>query len=108
MERRIALQAGVVDEYVDGTELRDHLPEHRGHLLFRRDVRLVRQRLHAEAAQFVHHGVGRVVAFDVVHHDIRAGLPQGNRHTATDAGIRTGDECLLPHERLVYRHVRRG
>ena len=45
MKRRVALQAGVADENVDCAELLHHPREHRSDLIFRGNVRLMRDRL---------------------------------------------------------------
>jgi hypothetical protein len=91
----VALKPRIGNENIDGSELFDGLREHRGHVVFFRNVGFEFESPGAGFLDFGNDSVRRVIAIDIVHHHIRAGLSQGDGNAAADAGIRARNDCLL-------------
>ena len=85
MEGGVALKPGIVDEDVDRAELFQHAAEHLLDLLFLRDVRLVRVCFRSGSTDLAHHRVRVILAADIIHNLVGAGLPQRNCGGLTDA-----------------------
>ena len=64
--------------------------------------------LDAGFPDFLDHGVGGIVAIDVIDHDVGTGLPQCDRDALADSGIGARDQSLLTGQELVNRNRRRG
>ena len=104
VDRRVALQAGVVDEDVDGPELLDGAAEHVRDFRFHGDVGAQRQRSAARPRDVVGDLDRLVLAVPVVDDDIGARLAERDGDGLADSRIRAGDERLLSSERPVLSH----
>jgi hypothetical protein len=85
MEWDVALKPGIVDEDINRAELLQHAVEHLLYLLFLRDVRFVRVCFRSGSTDLAHHRVRVILAADIIHHHVGAGLPQRNCGGLTDA-----------------------
>ena len=99
------MQAGVVDEDVNRPPLRDHLGEHRLHLLLVAHVGLDGHGLPAGLGANVRADrLGRLRVGDVVDDHVRAGRRERTRAAFADPGIRARDERLLIEQWLRSFH----
>jgi hypothetical protein len=112
--RRVLLQAGVVDEDVDGAELPTHSVEHLPHVVFVGDVAAMGIAVAAAAApDFLDHRLGIGGPADVVDYHVGAGVPEADRDPLADPGTGAGDERSLSLQLLLDRtgrhdHRRQG
>src|SRR5262249_24285656 len=106
MARRGLLDAGVVDQHVQGAECPQNLLKHGFHLRFVGNVRLDRQfpALIARATGFVGHlasDLRLVRSAPLVNRDVRAFTREANRDRLPDPGRSPGDQYVLS---LEFRH----
>jgi hypothetical protein len=106
VERCVLLQAGVVDQDVDGAELLDHGAEHGAHLRLIRNVGAQGEGAHPLGADLLGEAQRLVFVGDVVDDDIRPRLPERERDRPADAGASAGHERPLAEQQLLRRHAR--
>ena len=94
------MQAGIVDQDVDGAEFLAHRLEHRLDLLLVGDIRLDRDGFDAAPTfNLLNRFLRSVRIRDVIHHHIGARVPERNCHLLTDPRAGAGNEGLLPREK---------
>jgi hypothetical protein len=104
VERRVLLQAGVVDQDVDRAELPTHAIEHLPHVVFVGNVAAVGVAIAAAAApDLLDHRLGIGGPADVVDHHVGAGVPEAYRDPLADPGTGAGDERSLSLQLLLDR-----
>ena len=74
-----------------------------GDVVFVRNVGLDLKDFGAGLFDFSHHSIRCVIAINIVHNDVGAGLAQRNGHTAANAGIRASDQRLLSDQNFLNR-----
>jgi len=72
-------------------------------LVLRRNIGLVRIGVGAGFFDFLDHGIGGILALDIVHHDIGPGCAQGDRDPFADSGIGAGHQRLLAAQKACGR-----
>ncbi len=95
LDRRIALQAGVGDDDIQGAKDLHHSGEHLDDLVLPAYVGPDRDRAAPHRRDLADHLVGRRLICDKIHRNIRAGPGQAHRHGPSDAGVGAGDQCRL-------------
>jgi hypothetical protein len=109
VERSILLQTRIVDQDIDGAELRDRGLEHALHFGFGGHVGAVRERVGAAASNFVDDLTRLFFARDVVDDHVRAGMPERHGDRLADPGVRPGHQCLLTlqalHDRTEWKVI---
>ena len=95
VERCILLNAGVVNEDVDGSELFLHPSEHLPDVFFVRDVNLVAVRPDAQRTDLLDDFLRRLFARAPVDHHICSCAAEGDGHRPADAGVGAGNQSLL-------------
>ena len=95
-----ALYAGVVDEDVEITEVRDHLREAPFDLGFLGDIDPHGEGATPARLYLGDQARGLVVARNVEHRDVGTFVGVGQRHRAADAGVAAGYERGAPHQSI--------
>ena len=97
---RVALQAGVIDEDVDGPKSRQQLGEHRCDLFFAADIGLKRDCFPTSLSNLLRHPFRILWAGYIINRDCRAGRSERERTRLADSRVRTGNKRLLIFQRL--------
>ena len=95
LKGRIALQSGIVDQYVDGAKLVEHALKYRLDLILPGDVGFVGIRPHVMLLDLLHAPLRGLVAGDIVDDDIRPGAPQRQGYVEANTGVGTGYQGFL-------------